>query len=125
MKVGDLDGRMNFHVDADYCKRITDAGYNNYYVPASVIIHLNHRGGTMVNWRRRFRSVVEFHRGSYIYYCNHMRQTASFPMRAIVVTGLLCRLVAALGIQALAEAYRVVVTFGQQLFGGSLKKSPS
>lgn len=125
MKVGGLDGRMNYHVDADFCKRITDAGYNNYYVPDAVIIHLNHRGGTMVNWRRRFRSVVEFHRGSYIYYGNHMRQTASLPMRAIVVVGLMFRFVVSLGIQALIEAYNVLVAFGRQLFGGSPNKSLS
>lgn len=124
-KVGELDNRMFLHVDADYCKRVTDAGYKNYYVPDAVVIHLNHKGGSMVNWRRRFRSVVEFHRGGYIYYSKHMRQTASLPMRAVVVGGLMARFVVSLGVQALKEVYRVAATFGQQLFGGSLRKSPS
>jgi GT2 family glycosyltransferase len=125
MKVGDLDRRLSYHVDADYCKRVSNAGYNNYYLPAAVVIHLNHRGGTMVHWRRRFRSVVEFHRGSYIYYSKHMRETASLPMRAIVVVGLMFRFVVSLGIQAVMEAYSGVIAFGQQLFGGNPRKSLS
>jgi GT2 family glycosyltransferase len=125
MKVGDLDRRLSYHVDADYSKRISNAGYNNYYLPSAVVIHLNHRGGTMVHWRRRFRSVVEFHRGSYIYYDKHMRQTAPLPMRAIVVLGLSFRFVVSLAIQAVMEACSVVATFGQQLIGGSPRKSTS
>jgi N-acetylglucosaminyl-diphospho-decaprenol L-rhamnosyltransferase len=125
MKVGDLDRRLSYHVDADYSKRIANAGYHNYYLPSAVVIHLNHRGGTMVHWRRRFRSVVEFHRGSYIYYDKHMRQSAPLPMRAIVVLGLSVRFVVSLAMQAAMEAYSVVATFRQQLMGGTPGKSPS
>lgn len=115
MKAGDLDRRLSYHVDADYCKRIADLGYCNYYLPDAVVIHLNHRGGTMVHWRRRFRSVVEFHRGSYIYYDKHMRQTASLPMRAIVVGGLSARFVVSLAMQAALEAYGLATAAGRQL----------
>jgi N-acetylglucosaminyl-diphospho-decaprenol L-rhamnosyltransferase len=125
MSAGDLDRRLSYHVDADYCKRISDLGYNNYYLPEAVVIHLNHRGGTMVHWRRRFRSVVEFHRGSYIYYDKHMRETAPLPMRAIVVVGLLFRFVVSLAMQALMEAYSVAVMSGRRLIGGSHRKSAS
>jgi GT2 family glycosyltransferase len=65
-KVGGLDRRLSYHVDADYCKRIADIGYKSYYLPTATIMHLDHRGGTMVSLRRRFRSLVEFHLGSYI-----------------------------------------------------------
>ena len=44
-KVGRLDPLFAYHIDADYCKRISDAGYKNYYLPTATIIHLNHRGG--------------------------------------------------------------------------------
>lgn len=125
MKVGDLDRRLSYHVDADYSKRIANAGYHNYYLPSAVVIHLNHRGGTMVHWRRRFRSVVEFHRGSYIYYDKHMRQGAPLPMRAIVVVGLSVRFLVSLAIQAAMEAYSVAATFRQQLMGGTPRKSSS
>ena len=46
-EVGYLDVQFFYHVDADYCKRIADAGYKCYYLPTGAIIHLNHKGGTM------------------------------------------------------------------------------
>ena len=46
-EVGYLDVQFFYHVDADYCKRIADAGYKCYYLPTAAIIHLNHKGGTM------------------------------------------------------------------------------
>ena len=79
-KVGGLDRRLSYHVDADYCKRIADAGYKSYYLPTAAIIHLDHKGGTMVSLRRRFRSLVEFHVGSYIYYRKHVQKSAWAPM---------------------------------------------
>ena len=45
-KVGHLDDQFFYHVDADYCKRVTEAGYKCYYLPTASIIHLNHKGGT-------------------------------------------------------------------------------
>jgi GT2 family glycosyltransferase len=90
-KVGGLDRRLSYHVDADYCKRIANLGYKSYYLPAATIIHLDHKGGTMVNLRRRFRSLVEFHVGSYIYYKKHAQKSAWEPMHAVVVLGLTAR----------------------------------
>jgi N-acetylglucosaminyl-diphospho-decaprenol L-rhamnosyltransferase len=117
-KVGDLDWRLSYHVDADYSKRISDAGYNNYYLPTATVIHLNHRGGTMVSWRRRFRSVVEFHRGSYIYYCKHIQKTSWMPKKIVIVIGLWVRLFVSLTIQALSELGHVARTFGARITGG-------
>jgi GT2 family glycosyltransferase len=61
-KIGYLDERLSYHVDADYCKRIWDAGWEVYYLPSATIIHDAHKGGTMLNRKRRFQSIVEFHR---------------------------------------------------------------
>src|SRR3954467_9150455 len=102
-KVGGLDRRLSYHVDADYCKRIADAGYKSYYLPTATIIHLDHKGGTMVSLRRRFRSLVEFHVGSYISYRKHVRKSAWTPMHAVVVLGLLARFVLSVTAQAGAE----------------------
>ena len=102
-KVGGLDPRLSYHVDADYCKRIADAGYKSYYLPTAAIIHLDHKGGTMVSLRRRFRSLVEFHVGSYIYYRKHVHKSAWAPMHLVVVLGLLVRFVLSVGAQAGAE----------------------
>jgi GT2 family glycosyltransferase len=102
-KVGRLDQRLSYHVDADYCKRIADAGYKSYYLPTATIIHLDHKGGTMVSLRRRFRSLVEFHRGSYIYYRKHVQKSVWTPMHAVVVLGLLARFALSVTAQAGAE----------------------
>ncbi|HEX2150691.1 MAG TPA: hypothetical protein VHG31_01680, partial [Stellaceae bacterium] len=94
---------LSYHVDADYCRRIADAGYKSYYLPTAAIIHLDHRGGTMVSLRRRFRSLVEFHIGSYIYYRKHVQKSAWDPMHGAVVLGLLARFVISVIAQAGAE----------------------
>jgi N-acetylglucosaminyl-diphospho-decaprenol L-rhamnosyltransferase len=102
-EVGELDRRLSYHVDADYCKRIADAGYKCYYLPTATVIHLDHKGGTMVSLRRRFRSLVEFHVGSYIFYRSHIQQSWWSPMQIVVVVGLFSRFLAALAVQACAE----------------------
>jgi GT2 family glycosyltransferase len=102
-KVGYLDPRLSYHVDADYCKRIANAGYAIYYDPSAVVIHLNHKGGTMVSRKRRFRSLIEFHVGSYIYYRKHVQQSPWSPMQIVVVLGLASRFLASVAVQTFAE----------------------
>jgi GT2 family glycosyltransferase len=106
-KVGKLDRRLSYHVDADYCKRIADAGYKSYYLPTATIIHLDHKGGTMVSLRRRFRSLIEFHVGSYIYYRKHIQKSPWTPMHGVVVLGLLARFVLSATTQTAAELARL------------------
>jgi GT2 family glycosyltransferase len=91
------------HVDADYCKRIVDAGYKNYYLPTATVTNLHHKGGTMVSPRMRFRSLLSFHRDSYINFRKHLRHSAWFPMRILVVIGLVCHFLALAAVQASAE----------------------
>ena len=102
-KVGGLDRRLSYHVDADYCKRIADAGYKNYYLPTASVIHLDHQGGTMVSLRRRLRSLVEFHVGSYIFYRKHVMRSPWSLMHIVVVAGLSFRFLVSLAVQGLAE----------------------
>jgi hypothetical protein len=113
-EVGYLDTRMFMHVDADYCKRIADAGYSCYYLPTAEVIHLVHKGGSMVSLRRRFRFLVEFHVGSYIYYRKHVQQSIWSPMHIIVATGLLARFLFSLAIQASAELGGIARSFSQR-----------
>lgn len=103
VEVGELDRRLSYHVDADYCKRIADAGYRTYYLPTAKVIHLDHKGGTMVDSRRRFRSLVEFHVGSYIYYRKHLQRSSWSAMQAVVMVGLFSRFVVSLAAQAVVE----------------------
>jgi N-acetylglucosaminyl-diphospho-decaprenol L-rhamnosyltransferase len=102
-RVGGLDRRLSYHVDADYCRRIANLGYKSYYLPTATIIHLEHRGGTMVSLRRRFRSLVEFHVGSYIYYRKHVQRSPWSPMHIIVVLGLSARFLLSIVAQGCAE----------------------
>jgi N-acetylglucosaminyl-diphospho-decaprenol L-rhamnosyltransferase len=102
-QVGELDRRLSYHVDADYCKRIADAGYHCYYLAAATIVHLDHKGGTMVSLRRRFRSLVEFHIGSYIFYRKHIQRSPWTPMHVVVVVGLFCRFVVSIAARVFTE----------------------
>jgi GT2 family glycosyltransferase len=106
-QIGYLDERLSYHIDADYCKRIWDAGWGIYYLPSASVIHLNHKGGTMVTLMRRFQSVVEFHRGSYIYFCKHQMKSPWHPMHAFVIMGLGLRFVGSLAFQLFKEALRL------------------
>lgn len=106
-RVGGLDERLSYHVDADYCRRITDAGWTVYYLPTVAVIHLNHRGGTLVNRRRRFKSIVEFHRGSYIYHQKHMMKSPWSLMHLAVLVGLGGRFLVSLALQAVAELFHL------------------
>ena len=57
----------------------------------------------MVSLRRRFRSLIEFHVGSYIYYRKHVQKSAWAPMHVVVVLGLLVRFVISVMAQTGAE----------------------
>jgi N-acetylglucosaminyl-diphospho-decaprenol L-rhamnosyltransferase len=107
-EIGHLDGRMFYHVDADYCKRIADAGYNCYYLPTASVVHLNHKGGTMSNPRLRFRSLLSFHTDCYAYYCKHMQRWAWDPMRFVVVVGLAGHFICLLLVQMVGELVSAV-----------------
>lgn len=102
-QVGGLDERLSYHVDADYCKRVWDAGFEVHYLPAAHVVHLNHRGGTQVHARRRFRSLVEFHRGSWIYFRKHLMKSAWHPSSALALVGLSARFTLSLALQAVRE----------------------
>ena len=95
-RVGGLDERLSYHVDADYCKRIWDGGWKVYYLPSAEVIHFNHQGGTLVTLKRRLKSIVEFHRGSYIYFRKHQMRSRFEPMHFLAVAGLAARFVISL-----------------------------
>jgi GT2 family glycosyltransferase len=106
-EVGRLDESFFYHVDADYCKRIGEAGYKCFYLPTAAIIHLNHRGGSMANPSKRLRSLMMFEVYSYRYYRKHFLRSWWDPMAAVVTLGLsLHFLVLACG-QACAELVRL------------------
>jgi hypothetical protein len=106
-EIGYLDVRFFYHIDADYCKRIADAGYKCYYLPTAAIIHLNHKGGTLTTLAARFRSLMMFEVWSYRYYRKHIQTFSWSPMQLVVVLGLSLHFFALASVQAFAELSRV------------------
>jgi len=104
-EVGYLDTRMFYHVDADYCRRISEAGYLCYYLPTATVIHLNHKGGTRVSPRLRFRSLASFHFDCYAYYRKHLQGPAFNPMQILVAIGLILRFLTLAVVQMFAELF--------------------
>jgi N-acetylglucosaminyl-diphospho-decaprenol L-rhamnosyltransferase len=107
-EVGYLDDRMFYHVDADYCKRIVEAGYKCYYLPTAAVVHLNHKGGTMVSPRLRFQSLLSFHVDCYVYYCKHIQRRLWSPMRIVILASLASHFLVLLAAQAFAEFVGVI-----------------
>jgi GT2 family glycosyltransferase len=97
--VGYLDTQLFYHVDADHCKRIREAGWEVSYLPTAAVIHLAHRGGSMVSLRRRLTAVVLFHRDSYRYFRKHLLKSVWHPLHAAVLAGLSLRFLLAMGLQ--------------------------
>ena len=101
--VGHLDESFFYHVDADYCKRIGEAGYKCFYLPTAAIIHLNHKGGSMANPSKRLRSLMMFEVYSYRYYRKHFLRSEWDPMAAVVALGLSLHFLALACGQAVSE----------------------
>ncbi len=113
-QVGGLDGRLSYHVDADYCKRVWDAGWGVFYLPTATVIHFDHQGGTMVSRRRRLKSIVEFHRGSYIYFCKHQHKSPLHPLHILAVVALGLRFIASALLQLTKELFHRYPHVGSQ-----------
>jgi hypothetical protein len=105
-RVGDLDTRLTYFNDADFCRRLWESGRRVFYVPEARAIHHDHRGGTLVSPRRRFRSVVEFHMGAFRYYRRHSGTPAWHPWNLVVIGGLAWRFLPCIVIQTLREIAR-------------------
>ncbi len=112
-QVGPLDPLFAYHIDADYCKRISDAGFKNYYLPSATIIHLNHRGGTMASLPVRFRSLMMFEIQSYRYYRKHLLKSRWSPMHLVAVVGLTFHFLALASAQLYQEAAQGVRSLSQ------------
>jgi GT2 family glycosyltransferase len=111
--VGYLDTRLAYHVDADYCKRIADAGYQCWYLPTATIVHLNHKGGTTASTLVRFRSLLMFELHSYIYYRKHIQRSMWSLMQILVPLGLFGHFLILVAAQACAEFVGAIRSLSQ------------
>jgi len=75
--VGLLDERFFlFWEDADWCKRMWEAGWKVVYYPQASVKHLI--GGS--SQRSRFRSTVEFHKSAYRLFAKHANGAQRFAI---------------------------------------------
>src|SRR5688572_8211888 len=102
-RVGDLDTRLWYFIDADYCRRIWDIGRSVYCVPAAKVLHVEHLGGTLAGWKQRFRSMWRFHYGAYVYFRRHSGWAAWHPVTALIVLGIAARFVLSFVVQTIKE----------------------
>jgi len=77
-----------YWIDADWCKRVNERGYKIFCLPEARVMHIekNQRGK-----KRRPRSIIDFHRGSYLFYRKHYAASPWRPMAWIAFIGLSVR----------------------------------
>ena len=91
-EIGAVDEKFFNFTDADFCKRVWDAGRSVYCVPAAKTMHLNHRGGSRRDLRRRIELLFDFHCCAYRYSRKHSRQPFWHPVQLLVLSALGARL---------------------------------
>ena len=74
--------------DIDWCYRIKTAGWKVIYYPKEKIIHYKGESGK----KRRYRTIVAFHKAMIIFYKKHFRKKYSFVLRWLVYTGIVLKL---------------------------------
>lgn len=107
LKAGPMDPRyFVYWNDVDWCRSIWEVGYEVHCVPQSVIIHDEHKGGTQGSRKRSRASIIDFHRGAYIYYRKWHVPYRWHPRHLIAVAGLTARAGLMLGLEQVRWAMR-------------------
>jgi len=114
-RIGTLDEDLFYFNDADFCKRLWDAGRQVVCLPQAEAVHHEHSGGSMISFRQRFRSLKWFHLGAYRYYRKHVRDSILHPMSWFVIGALGSRFVAAGLLQLGQEAGGAVTAVVKRL----------
>jgi GT2 family glycosyltransferase len=84
-RIGGLDEKFFMYwEDADWCRRIKEAGYGVFCVPGSRIVH--HEGGSSRGWPPR--QLRAFHQGAFRYYLKHHAPQWWNPLRYVAAAGL-------------------------------------
>ena len=83
--IGPLDEEIpGFGEDIEWCVRARDAGFETWYHPGSVIVHLKGQGGVH---SRPFQKVRGIHRAMWVFYRKHLRRRYPFPVTGLVWLG--------------------------------------
>jgi GT2 family glycosyltransferase len=92
-QVGMLDEEFFMYgEDIDWCYRIKQAGWVNYYYPKTQILHL--KGAS--SRRKPVKIVYEFHRAMWLFHRKHYKQRYSFIVNGLVYAGIGVKLALAL-----------------------------
>jgi GT2 family glycosyltransferase len=102
--------------DADWCRRIGNAGFGVYCVPAARVIH--HEGQSSA--RRPARLVWEFHSSVYRYYAKHHTGVGSVLLRPAVAAALVARAAAMIAVD---QVRRLSTRRSTQEIAGSSRNS--
>ncbi|WP_152395455.1 glycosyltransferase family 2 protein [Paenibacillus guangzhouensis] len=87
-QVGMLDEEFFMYgEDIDWCYRIKQAGWQNYYYPETFITH--YKGAS--SRRKPYKIIYEFHRAMYLFHRKHYRQHYSFLTNGLVYAGILVK----------------------------------
>ncbi len=70
--------------DIDWCYRIKQAGWENYYYPRTSIIH--YKGAS--SRKKPFKIIYEFHRAMYLFHYKHYRHKYSTLLNVAVYAGI-------------------------------------
>lgn len=85
-KVGYFDeDYFVYWIDADWCRRVFKAGFRISCVPSARVTHVekNKKGR-----RKRPRSIIDFHRGAYLYFRKHHATSRWSPLGWVAMCGL-------------------------------------
>ena len=77
--------------DVDWCRSIWQSGLEIHCVPASQLLHEEHHGGSRNGLRQRWKTVVNFHYGAYLYYRKWHIPHRWHPLNGIAIIGLTAR----------------------------------
>jgi GT2 family glycosyltransferase len=84
-EIGPLDEEIpGFGEDIEWCVRAQQAGWEVWYHPQSVIVHLKGLGGVHA---RPFQKVRGIHRAMWVFYRKHLRRRYPFPVTGLVWLG--------------------------------------
>ena len=113
-QVGPMDGRYFLYwEDADWCKRMKDAGWRIAYTPEAHIIHYS--GCSSRN--NMLRSLLEFHKSVYRFYCKYSRCRDSRTRRLLepaVFMGLSMRFYLVLFLEGCNRLYKKAKQAGRR-----------
>ena len=85
--------------DMDLCRRLSEAGWQNVYVPSAVITHL----GGHATRKASSKMLKQHHKALYMYLSEHYRSPRHLPLRLGLAAGLWLRYLLAARFRSLGE----------------------